>query len=134
VPEAVITCCVTKLWLLWQMMRTTGRSVSLFRHDSRTTLLRTEAVQLRRGCQVRARVRSSAICALGQVFSDYFGFPCHSFHRLLHTHHHPSSIIQVSSGRRTVSPRPHPKKVTKKLLAIDPGSLLRDAAIYQPIV
>jgi hypothetical protein len=26
--------------------------------------------------------------ALGQVFSEYFGFPCQfSFHRLLHTHH-----------------------------------------------
>jgi hypothetical protein len=29
--------------------------------------------------------------ALGQVFSEYFDFPCQSFHRLLHTHHHPSS-------------------------------------------
>jgi hypothetical protein len=28
--------------------------------------------------------------ALGQVFSQYFGSPCQSFHRLLHTHH-PSS-------------------------------------------
>jgi hypothetical protein len=27
--------------------------------------------------------------ALGQVFSEYFGFPCHfSFHQLLHNHHH----------------------------------------------
>jgi hypothetical protein len=27
--------------------------------------------------------------ALGQVFSEYFGFPCQfSFHQLLHTHHH----------------------------------------------
>jgi hypothetical protein len=32
------------------------------------------------------------VVALGQVFSEYFGFPCQfSFHRLLHTHHHPSS-------------------------------------------
>jgi hypothetical protein len=30
--------------------------------------------------------------ALGQIFSEYFGFPCQfSFHRLLHTHHHISS-------------------------------------------
>jgi hypothetical protein len=30
--------------------------------------------------------------ALGQVFSDYFGFSCQfSFHRLLHIHHHISS-------------------------------------------
>jgi hypothetical protein len=26
---------------------------------------------------------------LGQVFSEYFGFPCQpSFHQLLHNHHH----------------------------------------------
>jgi hypothetical protein len=27
--------------------------------------------------------------ALGQVFSEYFGFPCQSFHRSLHYHNHP---------------------------------------------
>jgi hypothetical protein len=26
--------------------------------------------------------------ALGQVFSEYFRFPCQAFYRLLHTHHH----------------------------------------------
>jgi hypothetical protein len=35
--------------------------------------------------------------ALGQVFSDYFGFLCQfSFHRLFHTHHH------LSSGAGTI--------------------------------
>jgi hypothetical protein len=35
--------------------------------------------------------------ALGQVFSEYFGFPCQfSFHRLLNTHHH------LSAGAGTV--------------------------------
>jgi hypothetical protein len=29
--------------------------------------------------------------ALGQFFSEYFGFPCQSFHRLLYTHHHLTS-------------------------------------------
>jgi hypothetical protein len=30
--------------------------------------------------------------ALGQVFSEYFGFPCQSsFHQLFHNHHHISS-------------------------------------------
>jgi hypothetical protein len=30
--------------------------------------------------------------ALGQVFSEYFSFPCQSsFHQLLHNHHHQSS-------------------------------------------
>jgi hypothetical protein len=34
--------------------------------------------------------------ALGQVFSEYFGFPCQfSFHRLLDTHH-------LSSGAGTI--------------------------------
>jgi hypothetical protein len=29
---------------------------------------------------------------MGQVFSEYFGFPCQfSFHRLFHTHHHQPS-------------------------------------------
>jgi hypothetical protein len=27
--------------------------------------------------------------ALGQVFSEYFGFPCQLFHRFLHYHNHP---------------------------------------------
>jgi hypothetical protein len=27
--------------------------------------------------------------ALGQVFSEYFGFPCQSFHQFLHHHNHP---------------------------------------------
>jgi hypothetical protein len=27
--------------------------------------------------------------ALGQVFAEYFSFPCQSFHRFLHYHNHP---------------------------------------------
>jgi hypothetical protein len=27
--------------------------------------------------------------ALGQVFSEHFGFPCPSFHQFLHHHNHP---------------------------------------------
>jgi hypothetical protein len=34
---------------------------------------------------------------LGQVFSENFGFPFHSFHRLLHTHHHTGLVQQASS-------------------------------------
>jgi hypothetical protein len=44
--------------------------------------------------QVQARSIGFVVdkVALGQVFSDYFGFPCQfSFHRLLHIHHHLSS-------------------------------------------
>jgi hypothetical protein len=29
--------------------------------------------------------------ALGQLYSEYFRFLCQSFHRLLHTHLHPTS-------------------------------------------
>jgi hypothetical protein len=29
---------------------------------------------------------------LGQVFSEYFGFTCHSFHQILHPHNHPAQV------------------------------------------
>jgi hypothetical protein len=35
------------------------------------------------------------IAALGQVFSEYFGFPCQSFHRFLHHHNHPGLAQQA---------------------------------------
>jgi hypothetical protein len=42
----------------------------------------------------RIRVRAArGVCggqkALGQVFSEYVGFPCQSFHQFLHHHNHP---------------------------------------------
>jgi hypothetical protein len=31
--------------------------------------------------------------ALGQIFSEYFGFPCQSsFHKILHPHNHPGQV------------------------------------------
>jgi hypothetical protein len=33
--------------------------------------------------------------ALGQVFSEYFGFLCQSFHQFLHPHNHPWLAQQV---------------------------------------
>jgi hypothetical protein len=30
--------------------------------------------------------------APGQVFSEYFGFPCHLFHQILHPHNHPGQV------------------------------------------
>jgi hypothetical protein len=27
-----------------------------------------------------------------QVFSEYFGFPCHSFDQILHPHNHPRQV------------------------------------------
>jgi hypothetical protein len=49
--------------------------------------------------------------ALGQVFSEYFGFPCQtSFHQLLHNHPHLSSgagtIGQNWSQYKGLSPTP----------------------------
>jgi hypothetical protein len=29
---------------------------------------------------------------LGQVFSEYFGLPCQSFHEILHPHNHPGQV------------------------------------------
>jgi hypothetical protein len=52
--------------------------------------------------------------ALGQVFYEYFGFPCQfSFHRLLHIHHHISSgagtkgqsVADVPSGLSLTPPQ-----------------------------
>jgi hypothetical protein len=50
---------------------------------------------------------------LGQVFAEYFGFPCQfSFHRLLHTHHLPSgagtigqTVAAVVSGLSLTPPQ-----------------------------
>jgi hypothetical protein len=68
--------------------------------------------------------------ALGQVFSQCFGFPCQfSFHRLLHIHHHLSSgagTIGPISGRRTkwTQVSLNPKKLKKKSQANLSGLLL----------
>jgi hypothetical protein len=51
--------------------------------------------------------------ALVQVFSEYFCFPCHSFHRLFHIHHHPPSgastvgqtLADVPSGLSVALPK-----------------------------
>jgi hypothetical protein len=73
--------------------------------------------------------------ALGQVFSEYFCFHCHSFHRLLHTHHHPPSgagtvgqiVAEVSSGFSLNPPkkknaselyRPSDRRLSAKLVPI----------------
>jgi hypothetical protein len=55
--------------------------------------------------------------ALGQVFSEYFGFPFQfSFHRLLHTHHLSSGagtidqlVVDVPSGLRLTPPKEEEK-------------------------
>jgi hypothetical protein len=61
--------------------------------------------------------------ALGQGYSDYFGFPCQfSFHRLLHIHHHLSSgagtvgqlVVDVPSGLSLTPPQETGKEKKKK--------------------
>jgi hypothetical protein len=56
--------------------------------------------------------------ALGQVFSEYFGFPCQSsFHQLLHNHHQSSgagTIGQQWPMYQVDSVSPHPEKLKKK--------------------
>jgi hypothetical protein len=54
--------------------------------------------------------------AMGQVFSEYFDFPCQfSFHGLLHNHHHLSSGAGIIGQTVTAVPNglsliPHEKK------------------------
>jgi hypothetical protein len=55
--------------------------------------------------------------ALGQVFSEYFGFPCQSFHRFLHHHNHPGLAQQAIGGRSvewTLDSTPHYTNKKKK--------------------
>jgi hypothetical protein len=55
----------------------------------------------------RVRVRAEQVgfvvnkMALGQVFPEYFGFPCQSFHRFLQHHKHPG-LAQLAIGSRSV--------------------------------
>jgi hypothetical protein len=62
--------------------------------------------------------------ALGQVFPEYFGFPCQlSFHKLLHTHHLSSGadkmgqlVADVPSGL-ILTPPQETKQLTNYLCA-----------------
>jgi hypothetical protein len=79
--------------------------------------------------RVLSQVRSCGICGrqsgTGQVFSEYFGFPCQfSFHRLLHTHNLLSGagtigqiVADVPSGLSLTPPQETKKK--KKLCTIN---------------
>jgi hypothetical protein len=46
--------------------------------------------------RVQSRVWLSGICGgqsgPGQVFAEYFCFPCHSFPQILHPHTHPGQV------------------------------------------
>jgi hypothetical protein len=68
--------------------------------------------------------------ALGQVFSEYFGFPCRSFQRLLHTCiiHHPSWYSWSNSGRRTKWTQSHNTK-RKKEVAVNRVALKTEISV-----
>jgi hypothetical protein len=63
--------------------------------------------------------------ALGQVLSMYFGFPCQSFYRLLHTHLHLSS--GAGTVDQTVADAPSGVSLTqpKKLAAVKYGKTVQ---------
>jgi hypothetical protein len=70
---------------------------------------------------VPSQVGSCGICggqvALGQVFSECFGFPCQfSFNRMPHKHHHLSSGAGIidKTVYQVDSVSPHPMKLKKK--------------------
>jgi hypothetical protein len=79
--------------------------------------------------------------ALGQVFSEYFSFPCHSFHRLPHTHHHPSSgagtigqtVADVPNGLSLILP----KKTIFRAQRITVNKIWQESLMnvtYQPVL
>jgi hypothetical protein len=84
--------------------------------------------------------------ALGQVFFEYFGFPCKlSFHQMLHHHHHLSSgagtrdqlVADVTGRVSLTSPQETKKKVTECmfhiLLDLNPLELyMMESANYIP--
>jgi hypothetical protein len=67
--------------------------------------------------------------ALGQVFSEYFGFLCQSsFHQLLHNHPH------LSSGAGTIGQKwPQHKGLSPTPLAIKKNMILTKIGLYQQI-
>jgi hypothetical protein len=64
------------------------------------------------------RLRHAGFVVDKAVFAEYFGFSCQSFHRLLHTHHYPSSgagtigpiAADVANGFCLTSPQETKKK------------------------
>jgi hypothetical protein len=67
--------------------------------------------------------------ALGQVSSEYFGFPCQSlFHHFLHNHH-PSPIIRGWYNRPIVAAVPKvPQHKLKKIYLVSPQDNLSKIA------
>jgi hypothetical protein len=78
--------------------------------------------------------------ALGQVFSEYFGFPFQfSFHRLLHIHHHLSSgagtigqtVADVPSGLSLTPPQE--TKIKAREVMCEDVDCLKLAEVNNPV-
>jgi hypothetical protein len=77
--------------------------------------------------------------ALGQVFSEYFGFPCQfTFHRLLHTHHLSAGagttgqVVADVPSRLSLTPPQESKKNYPPAITTEGYYLLEyDAALFR---
>jgi hypothetical protein len=90
----MVSTIYNKTSLIWlQLIRIEGRAIA----EAVSRWLPTAATR------VQSRVWSSGICGgqigAGQVFSEYFDFPCHSFHPILHPHNHPGRYNRPVNGR-----------------------------------
>jgi hypothetical protein len=95
--------------------------------------------------RVLAQVRLSEICGeqsgTGHVPSEYLGFPCQAFHRLLHTLHHPSSdagtisqiLVDVPSGFSLTPPQETQKKGHKPWESPPPPWKTRPMLLWPPV-
>jgi hypothetical protein len=115
------------MWFIWRWMLFWDSSQMdwLGRVGAHTVSRRLFIAAARGSCpgQVRSGYMGFVVdeVALSQVFSEHFGFPCHSFHWLFNTHHHPSSGAGTAGQWAThqidlVSP-PHQKKKKDGLVA-----------------
>jgi hypothetical protein len=77
-----------------QLMEQMGRAIA----QAISRRLPTAAARLRGLCSHVSFVMDKV--TLGQVFSEYFGFPCQSsFHRLLNTHQHHLLLVADTVGQ-----------------------------------
>jgi hypothetical protein len=73
--------------------------------------------------------------ALGQVFSDYFGFPCqYSFHQFLHNHHHLSSGTGTIGQNWPQYPKSHRTNLIFKIALSRDSLILTVTLVFVPVV
>jgi hypothetical protein len=94
-------------WIYWHFFTITIKDRAIAEAVSRWFPTAADRVRAR-VCQMGFVVEK---VASGQVFSEYFGFPCQyrSFHQLLHRHNHPG---QLADALRRAD---HPSKETYRL-------------------